>query len=96
MNSITHDLPTHDLSVHDLTTPQRLLWLGQKLVPSAPLYNMAFCFTLTGEVDTAHFQAAFQALIDRCDALRMVDEESNGEPQRRVKPQQVYQEPVMD
>ncbi|MEL7360424.1 MAG: condensation domain-containing protein, partial [Cyanobacteria bacterium J06560_6] len=72
MNSIAHNLPTHNLTAHALTTPQRLLWLGQKLAPSAPLYNMAFCFTLTGEVDAAHFQSAFQALIDRCDALRMV------------------------
>ncbi|MEL6353072.1 MAG: amino acid adenylation domain-containing protein [Cyanobacteria bacterium J06627_28] len=96
MNSTMHDLPSHNLTVHALTTPQRLLWLGQKLAPNAPLYNMAFCFTLAGEVDVAHFQAAFQALIDRCDALRMVIEEVDGEPQRRVKPQLVYQVPVLD
>ncbi|MEM9153082.1 MAG: hypothetical protein AAGB19_21885 [Cyanobacteria bacterium P01_F01_bin.3] len=31
-------------SPSELTTAQRLLWLGQKLAPASPLYNMAFLF----------------------------------------------------
>jgi len=70
-----------------LTTAQRLLWLGQKLAPAAPLYNMAFLFTLSGEIDEGAFQTAFQALVQRCDALRLVIEEIDGVPyQRAISP----------
>ncbi len=70
-----------------LTTPQRLLWLGQKLAPDSPLYNMAFLFTLAGEIDEAAFQVAFQNLVQSCDALRLVIEEIDGVPyQRAVSP----------
>ncbi|MEM1256120.1 MAG: amino acid adenylation domain-containing protein [Cyanobacteria bacterium P01_H01_bin.21] len=88
-------LPTQSAQPN-LTTAQHLLWLGQKLAPESPLYNMAFLFTLSGEIEPAHFQAAFQALIERSDALRMVIEEVDGVPQRRVLPQLDYEVPVLD
>lgn len=80
----------------NLTTAQHLLWLGQKLAPASPLYNMAFLFTLSGEIQPAHFQAAFQALVERSDVLRMVIEEVDGVPQRQVLPQLNYEVPVLD
>ena len=75
-----------------LTSAQYPLWLGQKLAPDAPLYNMAFLFTLhgkrleeqSGRLDAGRFQAAFRRLVQRCDALRTVIEEENGKPQQRV------------
>jgi len=67
-----------------LTTAQRLLWLGQKLAPDSPLYNMAFLFELNGEIDSAHFQTAFEALVVRCDALRLVIDEVDGVPSQRL------------
>ncbi|MEM9092767.1 MAG: condensation domain-containing protein [Cyanobacteria bacterium P01_F01_bin.53] len=80
----------------NLTAAQRQLWLGQKLSPDAPLYNMAFLFTFSGELDPTHFQAAFQALVQRCDALRTVIEEVDGVPQQRVQEQMGYSVPVLD
>ncbi|MEO0768469.1 MAG: AMP-binding protein [Cyanobacteria bacterium J06649_4] len=80
----------------NLTTAQRMLWLGQKLAPASPLYNMAFVFTLSGEIDVNIFQVAFQALLDRCDALRMVVDETDGMPQRRVLPAFKYRVPLLD
>ncbi|NEZ64781.1 amino acid adenylation domain-containing protein [Leptolyngbyaceae cyanobacterium CCMR0082] len=80
----------------NLTTAQHLLWLGQKLAPESPLYNMAFLFTLSGEIEPAHFQAAFQALVEHSDALRMVIEEVDGVPQQRVLSQLDYEVPVFD
>lgn len=68
----------------NLTPPQRGLWLGQKLLPDSPLYNMAFLFTLSGKLEPTHFQAAFQALIDRCDAFRTVIVEKEGVPQQKI------------
>ncbi|MEM9163730.1 MAG: condensation domain-containing protein, partial [Cyanobacteria bacterium P01_F01_bin.4] len=84
------------LAESNLTTAQRQLWLGQKLAPEAPLYNMAFLFTLSGELDPIHFQAAFQALVQRCDALRLVINEVAGVPQQQVLPQLDYMVPVLD
>ncbi|MEO1619424.1 MAG: amino acid adenylation domain-containing protein [Cyanobacteria bacterium J06632_3] len=83
------------ISASNLTTAQRMLWLGQKLAPASPLYNMAFTFTLSGEIDPALFQQAFQAVLDRCDALRMVIDEVDGVPQRRVLPPFEYRVPVI-
>ena len=79
-----------------LTTAQYPLWLGQKLAPESPLYNMAFLFTLSGEINPVHFQLAFQTLVERSDSLRMVIEEVEGEPQRRVLPQLEHKVTVLD
>ncbi|MEM6352033.1 MAG: amino acid adenylation domain-containing protein [Cyanobacteria bacterium P01_D01_bin.14] len=78
------DLDTITSAQTELTTAQQLLWLGQKLAPDSPLYNMAFLFTLSGEINPAHFRAAFEALVQRCDALRMVFEDADGVSERRV------------
>ena len=49
----------------NLTAAQRQLWLGQKLSPDAPLYNMAFLFTFSGELDPTHFQAGIAEIACR-------------------------------
>ncbi|MEL6816020.1 MAG: amino acid adenylation domain-containing protein, partial [Cyanobacteria bacterium J06598_3] len=88
----------------NLTAAQRQLWLGQKLSPESPLYNMAFLFTLSSDfsdtLDVGHFQAAFAVLLQKCDALRMVIEEVESAvglvPQRRVLSHLDYTVPVLD
>ncbi|MCA9983519.1 MAG: hypothetical protein KDE59_04470, partial [Anaerolineales bacterium] len=61
-----------------LSQAQFLMWLGQQLNPTAPLYNMIQTFRIAGEVNRPVFAAAWQALVDRSDALRttihLVDE----------------------
>lgn len=83
-------------SKSNLTTGQLLLWLGQQLNPDAPLYNMVFSFTIQGDVDPVHFQRAFQALVDRCDILRLTIAEMDGVPQQRVAPALQYTLPFID
>lgn len=68
----------------NLTQSQLMIWLGQKLNPDAPLYNMVHTFTIHGSINPTSFQAAFQALLDRSDALRTVIDEINNVPQQRV------------
>jgi amino acid adenylation domain-containing protein len=68
----------------NLTRSQFLIWLGQKLAPNDPLYNMIFSFTIRGEIEPEAFRYAFQALIDRSDALRTVIDEHQGIPSQRV------------
>jgi amino acid adenylation domain-containing protein len=68
-----------------LTRSQFLLWMGQRLHPEAPLYNMALVFEIGGAVDAAHLDRAFAALLERSDALRTVIEEDGEEPRIRVR-----------
>ncbi len=67
-----------------LTQAQMMLWLGQKLSPDAPLYNMAHAFHVSGPVDVSAFDQAFQAFLDRSDAFRSTITESDGVPRLRV------------
>ncbi|MGB0389902.1 MAG: condensation domain-containing protein, partial [Ardenticatenaceae bacterium] len=62
----------------NLTKRQLLIWMGQKLNPEVPSYNMMMTFTIKGEIQPGRFLEAFQALIDHTDALRTVIEEVNG------------------
>ncbi len=80
----------------NLTPPQRSLWLGQTLMPESPLYNMAFVFAIASEIEIEHFQAAFAALLQRCDALRTVIEVLDDVPQQRAIAPIDYAVPVLD
>ena len=68
----------------NLTNSQFLIWTGQSLHGNVPLYNMVLAFTIEGGIDVHHFQSAFQALLDRSDALRTVVVEQQGIPNQRV------------
>ncbi|MGD1805298.1 amino acid adenylation domain-containing protein [Dapis sp. BLCC M126] len=80
----------------NLTSSQLLLWLGQKLNPETPLYNMVWVFTIDGEIDPVSFQQAFQTLVNNSDALRTVIEEVDGIPQQRVLTTLTYNLPLLD
>lgn len=80
----------------NLTTGQILLWLGQKLNPDSPLYNMVFSFTIQGEIDRSHFQSAFQQLVNHSDILRLTITESEGIPQQQIAATVSYTLPLID
>ena len=80
----------------DLTQSQLLFWAGQQLNPASPLYNMTLSFDLKGAIDPAHFQSAFQTLIDQTDALRTVFEEQENTPKQRILSTLVYPMEVLD
>ena len=44
----------------ELTQSQSLMWIGQKLNPKSPLYNVAYSFDISGEINIENFQKAFQ------------------------------------
>jgi hypothetical protein len=98
VNSYPMTSNTHGelLESSNLTQNQFLMWMGQQRSPEAPLYNMIFTFTIDGEIDPETFQAAFQTLVDRSDALRTVFEEIGGVPQQRVLPYLPYQVEFID
>ena len=68
----------------NLTRNQLLMWMGERLQPDSPQYNMTMTFDVAGEIDADHLARAFQAVIDDHDALRMVIDEIDGVPQQRI------------
>jgi len=68
----------------NLTKYQLLIWLGQKLRPNVPMYINAYCFTIASKIEREHLQEAFQAVVDRSDALRTIIQEIDGAPHQNV------------
>ena len=68
----------------NLTRSQFLIWLGQKLDPGAPLYNMILAYRLRESMDRGAFENAFRALVARSDVLRTVVREIDGIPRQHV------------
>ena len=67
----------------NLTGRQFLIYAGQRLHPGLVLYNSVYSIGWPG-LDTKRFQAAWQSLVDSCDALRTVVDEVDGAPHQRV------------
>lgn len=58
------------LHVKPLSRAQFLMWLGQQLNPTIPLYNMIQTFRINGDVNRQNFSLAWQTLVSKSDALR--------------------------
>jgi len=71
----------------NLTKRQLLVWMGQKLQPELPLYNVVIASTIHARIDPDHFNQAFQALVNSSDALRTVVREEAGMPRQCVEPE---------
>ncbi|GMW00484.1 MAG: hypothetical protein AMXMBFR84_16210 [Candidatus Hydrogenedentota bacterium] len=79
-----------------LSIVQCALWLTQKLQPDTPQYNSPVCLWVHGPLDLERFRQAFQAYIDRTDAMRMIVIEEDGIPQPKVLDSVQYTVPVND
>ncbi|MEO3871096.1 amino acid adenylation domain-containing protein [Nonomuraea sp. B12E4] len=62
---------------------QARLWFLDQLDPGNPAYNVAWAERLTGPLDVAALTVAFDDLVDRHDALRLVIVDDDGEPALR-------------
>lgn len=80
----------------NLTKNQLLIWIGQKIQPELPLYNICMLFTLHCPIHVEHFRQAFQKLIYASDALRTVVEEAGDIPQQRVLDNIAYHMDYLD
>ena len=60
----------------ELTHAQTPIWVGQRLHPDSPLYNMAFTFLFPGEVEAERFGEAWRRVADRSDVLVAVRPET--------------------
>jgi amino acid adenylation domain-containing protein len=86
-----------------LTHSQTQIWVGQRLHPESPLYNMAFAFVLPAELRPDLFCEAWRSVADRSDVLRTrIDEhdgtafpriDNSGAPPTRVLEPQGWSDP---
>jgi amino acid adenylation domain-containing protein len=65
---------------------EHALWLLDRLAPRSTAYHLPSISRLHGPVSAAALRAAFQALVDRHEALRTGFPREGGEPVRRVVP----------
>lgn len=70
----------------NLTHGQLAIWTAQQQDPTPGRFARILLFDFEGRLDTAAFQRGFRALVETNDALRMVVEEQDGVPQRRLLP----------
>jgi non-ribosomal peptide synthetase component F len=80
----------------NLTKNQILFWVGQKMHPAAPLFNMINAFTVKSSLRPALLREAFQSLVNASDALRTVVYEVDGVPQQKVLPSLSYELDYLD
>ncbi len=82
--------------VYGLTKSQMSIWTGQRLNPESPLYNMVYTFDLEGEIDTNHFRKAFKVLVEKCEALRTVFDETKDYPRQIILENLDFEMEVLD
>lgn len=70
----------------NLTRRQLLMWIGQRLAPDAPDYNMPSLCWIEGVLDHNVLTRAVQRLAGEADALRTVVKEASGAPFQEVLP----------
>lgn len=83
-----------------LSFAQRRLWFLTQWEPDNPAYNMRSVLRLSGELDAAALQQAFNEIIRRHQVLQMVyptiDEAGDEEPVQRPQPQPLLPLPIID
>ncbi len=80
----------------DLTQSQLLIWMGQKLSPDSPAYNMAILFDFSMDINIPVFKSAFQMLIQQSDVMRTLFTEENGQAKQVIKTNLPYELDVLD
>jgi len=65
-----------------VTHSQKQIWVGQRLHPDSPLYNMVFAWVFEAELRPDLFAQAWRQVVDTNDALRSVFIEREGDAAR--------------
>ena len=79
-----------------LTQGQQLLWVGQQLSPSSPLYNMAFIYRFNNHIDVEKFQTAFQLMLQQSEINRSRFLLNKGEAEQWISASLLYELPYLD
>jgi len=80
----------------NLSENQMLIWMGQTLDPEDLSYHNLLTFTFDGTIDPERFFTAFEAVVDRSDALRTTFEPGQGTPMAVVHEPWDHQRELLD
>ncbi|MEE9417584.1 MAG: amino acid adenylation domain-containing protein [Acidimicrobiales bacterium] len=81
-----HEQPVALRPAQALSRTQELIWLGERLVPDAPIANMATVSRFDGAIDPARFVAAVDQAVRAHEALRTVFLDVAGSAHVKVVP----------
>ncbi|MGI9175973.1 MAG: condensation domain-containing protein, partial [Rhodothermales bacterium] len=71
-----------------LSLAQQRLWTLHQMQPESPFYNVVNGFRLRGALDRTALQRAFDALLERHDALRTCFQDTGDGPEQAIEPPQ--------
>src|SRR6185369_15398515 len=80
----------------ELSFAQQRLWFLSQLEPGNPFYNVPTIVRLNGQLDTAAFQGALNAIVQRHEALRTVFPLRDGQPIQVILPTLAVALPIVD
>lgn len=81
---MSSNLQSNPIEYLPLSSSQMPFYIGQRMNPIAPVYNMSFAFDIKNEMDIDVFKLAFQSLVQKTDVLRTIFEEVDGTPHQYV------------
>ncbi|MFJ9887219.1 amino acid adenylation domain-containing protein [Streptomyces sp. NPDC091287] len=70
-----------------LTAAQYGMWLAQQMDPDNPMYSIAECVEVSGEIDAVLFEAALRRTVEEADALRIRFRQGPEGPEQTVVPE---------
>ncbi|RKG84503.1 hypothetical protein D7V97_43740, partial [Corallococcus sp. CA053C] len=79
-----------------LSFAQQRLWFLDQLAPDDASYNLPVALRLSGRLDVEALRRAFEALVQRHEALRTTFFEQEGQPFQRIHAPSTWALPVED
>lgn len=77
-------VPRTPEGLYILSSAQEQLWFHEQLNPDSSTYNSTTAFRLRGKLDHTALESAFQAIVDRHEALRTIFTSGHDGPRQRV------------
>jgi len=85
-----------EFSPAPLSFGQKRLWFVNQLTPGQPCYNLPMAVRLSGPLNLAPLQQAFNEIWARHESLRIILTTVDGEPVQVIHPPQTWKLPVVD
>ncbi|WP_139487922.1 non-ribosomal peptide synthase/polyketide synthase [Brevibacillus dissolubilis] len=76
--------PAEQKAYYELSSAQRRVYILSEIEGNGTSYNMPFAMRIQGGLDVAQLERAFQALVERHEALRTSFEMVDGEPVQKI------------
>lgn len=79
-----------------LSFAQQRLWFLYQLEPESPVYNVALCMRIQGNLDVQALSGALDEIVRRHESLRTTFDIVDGQPTQRISPPQPFHLETLD